>query len=161
MRFRHFVFGNRLRTTCFRFLQSFASPDQAVELQLSRWKLPECATHNPQHTTRDTQPTTHIPHHTLHDTRHTHATHTHRHKRTRTLTCMYMYMYMHVYMCMCMHMYMYMYMHVYMCMCMHMYMCMYMHVYLCMKQLREAKKHETIVEGHQHIYFPQRRTAQL
>ena len=60
-----------------------------------------------------------------------------------------------------MHMYMYMYMHVYMCMCMHMYMCMYMHVYLCMKQLREAKKHETIVEGHQHIYFPQRRTAQL
>ena len=42
---------------------------------------------------------------------------------------------------------------------MHMY--MYLYMYLCLKQLREAKKHAPIVEGHQHIYFPQRRTAQL
>ena len=43
---------------------------------------------------------------------------------------------------------------------MYMYTYMYLYMYLCLKQLRGAK-HETIVEGHKHIYFPQRRTAQL
>ena len=31
-------------------------------------------------------------------------------------------------------------------------MCMFLFLYLCLKQLREAKKHETIVEGHKHTY---------
>ena len=31
----HFQFENRSRTTCSRFLQSFASPDEAVDLQVS------------------------------------------------------------------------------------------------------------------------------
>ena len=37
---------------------------------------------------------------------------------------------------------------------------MYTYMYLCLKQLREAKTHEAIVEGHKHICFPQRKTAQ-
>ena len=39
----HFQFENRSRTTCSRFLQSFAFPDEAVQLQLSmekRWRAP-------------------------------------------------------------------------------------------------------------------------
>ena len=36
--FLFFKFENRLRTTCYRFLQSFAFPDKAVQFQLSRGK---------------------------------------------------------------------------------------------------------------------------
>ena len=39
-------------------------------------------------------------------------------------------------------------------------MCMCMCKYLCLKQLREAKKHETIVEGHKHLYIYIYSTAQ-
>ena len=35
-----------------------------------------------------------------------------------------------------------------------------MYMYMCLKQLREAKKHETIVEDHIYIDIPQRKTAQ-
>ena len=57
--------------------------------------------------------------------------------------------------------YVYLYLYVFVCVRVCMYMCMCMYMYLSLKQLREAKKNETIVEGHQHVYFPQRRTAQL
>ena len=46
------------------------------------------------------------------------------------------------------------------CMCMYVYVYVYVYVFV-LETAARSKKNDTIVESHQHIYFPQRRTAQL
>ena len=131
----HSKFENRSRTNRSRVLQSFALPDEAVELHFI---LRDTTTH-----TRNTR---HTRHTTQHNT-HTHApTHTHQpthppthptplpsppsppppprtRTRKRTCTCTCICVYMHTYMCM------YMYMYMCKCKCKCMCMCAYVYVY--------------------------------
>ena len=110
-RFRHLMFENRLRTTCYRFSQSFTLPDEEIKLQLSggnRWREPavrwfglsfaffsqciERFARQYRYSTRvsldfafhtDTHTHIHIYAQT-HAYAYAHATHTQRHKRTLT-----------------------------------------------------------------------------
>ena len=119
--FRIFKFENRSRTTRFRVLQSFALPDEAVELHFLSWGTlrRESAV---RFESNERQKTTHRPTHHHHSSppppsTHTHHTHSHKHQHKDTQTHTHTHMYMQMFL----------------------YMYLKMKTYLCLRQLHEAK----------------------